>query len=90
MLGKRQILLFVHQLPKRSSTLLRGRVTRRLHDLLALPLKPGVYVVKDSARARRELEAMATDVQTGGGYASVFLAEHLNREPEVHTIQELA
>ena len=76
---EQRVLLFVPQLPQRSSSVLRGRVRRRLEDLLAIPLTRDVYVMTDSPNARRELQAMAAEVQTGGGHASVFSAVNLNR-----------
>ena len=80
-----RMLLFVPQLPKRSSSVLRGRIRRRLEDLLAIPLTHEVYVMTDTAEARRELQAMAAEVQTGGGHASVFSAVNLNRPSDMDT-----
>ena len=67
-------LLFVHQLPSTPSNL-RVRTWRRLQQIGALAVKQALYVLPDSPNAREDFEWLKTEIEAGGGHASVFAAD---------------
>jgi hypothetical protein len=67
-------LLLVHQLPARPSNL-RVRTWRRLQQLGAVAIKQAVYALPDSPSAREDFEWLRTEIEAGGGHASVFAAD---------------
>lgn len=73
----RRWLLFVHQLPSKSSNL-RVRTWRRLQQLGAIPIRQAVYVLPDTPDAREDFEWVTTEVKASGGDASVFAAENVD------------
>jgi hypothetical protein len=73
----RRWLLFVHQLPSRSSNL-RVRTWRRLQQLGALPVKQAVYVLPDTPSAREDFEWLKTEIKSAGGDANVFAADNVD------------
>lgn len=73
-LGGHKWLLFVHQLPARPTSL-RVRTWRRLQQLGAIAVKQAVYVLPDSSNAREDFEWLKTEIEGGGGQASVFAAD---------------
>jgi hypothetical protein len=75
--GRRRFLLFIHQLPSQPSNL-RVATWRRLQQIGAIPLKQAVYALPDTPDAREDFEWLKTEVQSAGGDASVFAADHLD------------
>ena len=75
--GEQRWLLFVHQLPPRSSNL-RVRTWRRLQQIGAIPLKQAVYLLPDTPDAREDFEWLKAEVKATGGDASVFAAENID------------
>jgi hypothetical protein len=75
--GRRQWLLFVHQLPSNPSNL-RVRTWRRLQQLGAVPLKQAVYVLPDTPSTREDFEWLKVEVKGAGGDASVFSADSVD------------
>ena len=71
---QRRWLLLVHQLPERPSNL-RVRIWRRLQQLGALAVKQALYVLPDSPAAREDFEWLKSEIEGGGGQASVFAAD---------------
>lgn len=71
-------LLFVHQLPATPSHL-RVRTWRRLQKIGALALKQAVHVLPDSPTAREHFEWLKAEVTGGGGDASVFSGDCVDR-----------
>jgi hypothetical protein len=80
-------LLLVHQLPAKPSNL-RVRTWRRLQQLGAVAVKQAVYVLPDSPSAREDFEWLKTEIETGGGEASVFAADTVNTWSSDELVQE--
>lgn len=70
-------LLFVHQLPARSSNP-RVRTWRRLQQIGAIAVKQAVYVLPDSPAAREDFEWLKTEIESAGGEAAVFAASSID------------
>ena len=83
----RRWLLFVHQLPSRSSNL-RVRTWRRLQQLGALPVKQAVYVLPDTPSAREDFEWLKTEIKSAGGDASVFAADNVDSWSDDALVEE--
>jgi hypothetical protein len=83
----RRWLLFIHQLPPRSSNL-RVSTWRRLQQIGAVPLKQAVYVLPDKPETREDFEWLKTEVKAGGGEASVLTADHLDAWSDDALIEE--
>jgi hypothetical protein len=75
--GRRQWLLFVHQLPSNPSNL-RVRTWRRLQQIGAIPVKQAVYVLPDTPGTREDFEWLTVEVKGAGGEASVFAADSID------------
>jgi hypothetical protein len=75
--GRRQWLLFVHQLPSNPSNL-RVRTWRRLQQIGAIPVKQAVYVLPDAPGTREDFEWLRVEVAGAGGEASVFAAQSVD------------
>jgi hypothetical protein len=80
-------LLLAHQLPARPSNL-RVRTWRRLQQLGAIPVKQAVYVLPDSASAREDFEWLKTEIETGGGEATIFAADTVNTWTSDELVEE--
>jgi hypothetical protein len=80
-------LLLVHQLPAKPSNL-RVRTWRRLQQLGAIAVKQAVYALPDSPSAREDFEWLKTEIETGGGEASVFAADTVNTWSSDELVQE--
>ncbi len=80
-------LLLVHQLPAKPSNL-RVRTWRRLHQLGAIAVKQAVYALPDSPSTREDFEWLKTEIETGGGEASVFAADTVNTWSSDELVQE--
>src|SRR5438552_1805470 len=63
-------LLLITNLPGRNQTL-RMRIWRALKSAGAGLMRDGVYVLPNSASARRVLEEQGEDIKTGGGQAQI-------------------
>ena len=85
--GEQRWLLFVHQLPSRSSNV-RVRTWRRLQHLGAIPLKQAVYLLPDTPDAREDFEWLTAEVKATGGDASVFAAENVDGWSDGALIEE--
>jgi hypothetical protein len=85
--GVHRWLLLVHQLPAKPSNL-RVRMWRRLQQLGAIAVKQAVYALPDSPSAREDFEWLKTEIETGGGEASVFTADTVNTWSSDELIQE--
>lgn len=72
--GTHRWLLLVHQVPARPSNV-RVRTWRRLQQLGAIAVKQAVYALPDSPSAREDFEWLKTEIEAGGGTASVFAAD---------------
>jgi hypothetical protein len=64
----------VHQVPAQPSNL-RVRTWRRLQQIGAIAVKQAVYVLPDTPAAREDFEWLKTEIEAGGGEASVFAAD---------------
>jgi hypothetical protein len=82
-----QWLLLVHQLPAKPSNL-RVRTWRRLQQIGAVAVKQAVYALPDSPSAREDFEWLKTEIETGGGEASVFVADTVNTWSSDELVQE--
>lgn len=80
-------LLLVHQLPAKPSNL-RVRTWRRLQHLGTIAVKQAVYALPDSPSAREDFEWLKTEIETGGGEASVFAADTVNTWSHDELVQE--
>jgi len=80
-------LLLAHQLPARPSNL-RVRTWRRLQQLGAIPIKQAVYVLPDSPSAREDFEWLTTEIEAGGGEATMFAADTVNTWTSDELIEE--
>jgi hypothetical protein len=80
-------LLLVHQLPAKPSNL-RVRIWRRLQQIGAVAVKQAVYVLPDSPSAREDFEWLKTEIETGGGEASVFAADTVNTWSSDELVEE--
>ena len=85
--GTRRWLLLVHQLPARPSNL-RVRTWRRLQQLGAIAVKQAVYALPDSSSAREDFEWLKTEIEAGGGEASVFAADTVDTWTSDELIEE--
>jgi hypothetical protein len=85
--GTRRWLLLVHQLPARPSNL-RVRTWRRLQQLGAIAVKQAVYVLPDSPAAREDCEWLKTEIEAGGGEASVFAADTVDTWSSDELVEE--
>jgi hypothetical protein len=85
--GTHRWLLLVHQLPAKPSNL-RVRTWRRLQQLGAIPVKQAVYVLPDSPSSREDFEWLKTEIETGGGEATVFAADTVNTWSSDELVQE--
>lgn len=83
----RRWLLFVHQLPPKTSNL-RVRTWRRLQQFGAIPIKQAVYALPDTPDTREDLEWLKTEVQASGGDASVFAADHADTWSDDALVEE--
>jgi hypothetical protein len=83
----RRWLLFVHQLPSKSSNL-RVRTWRRLQQIGAIPIRQAVYVLPDTPEAREDFEWLKTEVKSSGGDASVFAADNIDTWSDDALVEE--
>ena len=84
---ERKWLLFVHQLPARSSNP-RVRTWRRLQHIGALPIKQAVYVLPDTAGCREDYEWLKAEVNAAGGEATVFAADQIEAQADDALVDE--
>ena len=80
-------LLLVHQLPPTPSNL-RVRTWRRLQQLGAIAVKQAVYVLPDSPPAREDFEWLKTEIEGGGGQATVFAADSVDAWSHDELVEE--
>jgi len=85
--GARRWLLFVHQVPSEPSNL-RVRTWRRLQQLGAIAIKQAVYVLPESAEAREDFQWLKTEIEAGGGQASVFAADSVDAWSDDGLVEE--
>jgi hypothetical protein len=85
--GQHRWLLLAHQLPARPSNL-RVQTWRRLQQLGAIPVKQAVYVLPDSPAAREDFEWLKTEIEGGGGEATIFTADTVNTWTSDELIEE--
>jgi hypothetical protein len=85
--GQHRWLLLAHQLPARPSNL-RVQTWRRLQRLGAIPVKQAVYVLPDSPSAREDFEWLKTEIEAGGGEATMFAADTVNTWTSDELIEE--
>jgi hypothetical protein len=64
------------------------RTWRRLQQLGAVAVKQAVYVLPDSPSAREDFEWLKTEIETGGGEASVFTADTVDVLSSDELVQE--
>jgi hypothetical protein len=64
------------------------RTWRRLQQLGAVAVKQAVYVLPDTPSAREDFEWLKTEIETGGGEASVFAADTVNTWSSDELVQE--
>jgi hypothetical protein len=70
-------LLLLHQLPAHPTSL-RVRTWRRLQQVGAIAVKNAVHALPDSQNSREDFEWLRTEITTGGGDATVFVAETID------------
>jgi hypothetical protein len=69
-------LLLLHQIPPKPPYF-RAKISRRLAQLGAIPVKNSAYLLPDSEEAREDFEWLYREIKTGGGSAWLFRAEAL-------------
>jgi hypothetical protein len=80
-------LLLAHQLPAQPSNL-RVRTWRRLQQLGAIPVKQAVNVLPDSPSAREDFEWLKTEIEAGGGEATIFAADTVDTWASDELVEE--
>jgi hypothetical protein len=80
-------LLFVHQVPAKPSNL-RVRTWRRLQQLGAIAVKQAAYVLPDSPAAREDFAWLKTEIEAGGGEATVFAADTVDTWTSDELVEE--
>jgi hypothetical protein len=86
-LSPRRWLILVHQLPPTPSNL-RVRTWRRLQDLGAVAVKQSVYLLPDTAESREDFEWLKVEIESAGGGATVYSAEHVDPAAETAVIDQ--
>src|SRR5262245_631839 len=69
-------LLLLHQIPPKPPYF-RAKVSRRLSQVGALPIKNSVYVLPDSDETREDFEWVCREIKAEGGAAWLFHADAL-------------
>ena len=79
--------MLVHQLPPVPSNL-RVRTWRRLQDLGAVAVKQSVYVLPDTPESREDFEWLKVEIESAGGEALVFSANHVDAVAETALVEQ--
>lgn len=69
-------ILLLHQLPPRPPYF-RAKISRRLSQLGAIPVKNSAYLLPDTDESREDAEWLCREIKSGGGSAWLFRAEAL-------------
>jgi len=85
--SRRRWLLLAHQLPATPSNL-RVKTWRRLQDLGAIAVKQSIYVLPDSPESREDFEWLRVEIESSGGEAVVFSANHIDADAETALVEE--